>query len=63
MPLALINLILLVVIVWFLPQENVEEEARSRYCDMVFLYSSSNGVAGWPAYKGTAMCDRILKES
>jgi len=26
------------------------------YCDMVQLYKSSKGEAGWPAYKGEAIC-------
>jgi len=26
------------------------------YCSMVELYKSSNGEAGWPAYKGEAIC-------
>ena len=26
------------------------------YCDMVELYKSSKGEAGWPAYKGEKIC-------
>jgi len=26
------------------------------YCDMVQLYKKTNGEAGWPAYKGEAIC-------
>lgn len=32
-------------------EDRVAEEAI--YCDMVSLYTDTNGSAGWPDYKGT----------
>jgi len=34
------------------PQAEVD-----RYCSMVELYKSTNGEAGWPAYKGEKICE------
>lgn len=31
------------------------------YCDMVELYKQSKGEAGWPAYKGEAICEKPSK--
>lgn len=37
-------------------EDDSQEEIQSYYCDMITLYSTTNGKAGWPAYKGTELC-------
>lgn len=48
----------IIVAIGIVGQSDMEEEQRQadQYCEMVKLWKSTNGQAGWPAYDGERMC-------
>ena len=55
MQLELTSFVVLITLLMVLG-DNSQEETQSHYCDMIQLYSATNGKAGWPAYNGTGSC-------
>tara|TARA_R110000737_G_scaffold175268_1_gene200512 strand:+ start:127 stop:327 length:201 start_codon:yes stop_codon:yes gene_type:complete len=38
-----------------------EKMAENRYCSMLSLYASTNGAAGWPAFKPEIQCKSTVR--